>query len=376
MEIEYYSFSDMNRTILENLHKLPCNIDIVVGIPRSGMLPANLIALYLNKPFVDLDSFIEGRLFTTGERGSFISKSYASNKVLVMDDSIFQGSALDHAKAKLNSFPHKTDYIFIFGVVYALETSAEKVDFYCKTTSPDRIFQWNLFHHPRFTTQAFFDIDGVLCPDPPIDDDGAVYAEYIANAPVLHKPSVMIDTLVSCRLEKYRNITENWLKKNNIQYKQLILLDFPNKAKRQEWGEHGIYKGEIYAKSNSYLFFESSLQQAKTIFEIAQKPVFCIETFSMFNHKRDFELYDKNIYERICYLEQKNQKQDSVYQDLLLNYNKLMEVSKKDVFQLEKSDATIKLLRKKQVRHLSAIRLLSIISILFMGILLFLIFRL
>lgn len=57
MYIEYRSIVDMNNIIVKNLQKLPHDIDLVVGIPRSGMLPANLIALYLNKPFTDIDSF-------------------------------------------------------------------------------------------------------------------------------------------------------------------------------------------------------------------------------------------------------------------------------------------------------------------------------
>ena len=42
MYIEYRSIADMNNIIVKNLQKLPHDIDLVVGIPRSGLLPANL----------------------------------------------------------------------------------------------------------------------------------------------------------------------------------------------------------------------------------------------------------------------------------------------------------------------------------------------
>ena len=42
-DFHYKSFSDLNSAIIRNLHKFPHDIDIVVGIPRSGMLPANLV---------------------------------------------------------------------------------------------------------------------------------------------------------------------------------------------------------------------------------------------------------------------------------------------------------------------------------------------
>ena len=58
--MNYRSVNDLNHCIVANLHRLPRDIDLVVGIPRSGVLAASLIALHLNLPLVDLDGFIEG----------------------------------------------------------------------------------------------------------------------------------------------------------------------------------------------------------------------------------------------------------------------------------------------------------------------------
>lgn len=44
----------MNDTIVRNLHRLPRDIDLVVGIPRSGLLAANLLSLAANIPMADL----------------------------------------------------------------------------------------------------------------------------------------------------------------------------------------------------------------------------------------------------------------------------------------------------------------------------------
>ena len=48
--MNYRSFADMNNDLVRNLARFPHDVDLIVGIPRSGMLPANLLALYLNKP--------------------------------------------------------------------------------------------------------------------------------------------------------------------------------------------------------------------------------------------------------------------------------------------------------------------------------------
>lgn len=299
MVIEYRSIADMNEAILRNLHKLPHDIDFVVGIPRSGMLPANLIALYLNKPYTDIDSFIEGRLYGTGERGVFIKKE-TSNKVLVVDDSIYGGNALTKAQAKLANMNKEGNYEFIYGVVFAMTKIVDRVDFYCEIIDEKRIFQWNLFHHDFFIPHAFCDIDGVLCPNPPIDDDGEQYKKYISTAPVLYKPSLAVDTLISCRLEKYRDITEKWLADNGIEYKRLILLNLPTKEERINWGKHGIYKGEAYRDSDCCLFIESSLYEAREIVKISHKPVFCTETFTMINEEQ--VVLKNEIRKRFCKL--------------------------------------------------------------------------
>lgn len=286
MYLEYRSIEDLNQAVISNLSRFQQGFDLVVGIPRSGMLPANLIALYLNRPFTDIDSFVEGRAYRTGHRGELTGNARCEN-VLVVDDSIMSGSALRKAQARIGELGGK--YNIKYGVVYATAISSALVDIYCEIIESPRIFQWNIFHHPHYLSQSCFDIDGVLCCNPPHDDDGPVYLDYITNAVPLYLPSVGLDTLVSCRLEKYREPTERWLKKWNVQYRRLIMLDLPDKAARQAWGRHGIYKGEVYKESDCCLFVESSLKEAVEIARISGKPVFCTETFSMINPNANYE---------------------------------------------------------------------------------------
>lgn len=288
MYIEYRSIADLNEAIIRNLHIFPHDVDLIVGIPRSGMLPANLLALYLNKPFSDIDSFIEGRVYSFGRRGAFISTK-KTNKVLIVDDSILAGNALLKVREKLLQYSSLHPQIsFQYGVIYASQEGRSKVDFYCEMIEGPRLFQWNLFHQPLILPQSILDIDGVLCPNPPVDDDGVQYLEYIKKAPTLYTPTVKVDKLVSCRLEKYREVTEEWLAKHHIQYNELYLLDLPTKEERIAWGKHGIYKGNIYKQSDNVLFIESSLSEARQIFQITHRPVFCIENFQMINDESSF----------------------------------------------------------------------------------------
>lgn len=283
--INYKSINDLNTDILNNLHKIPHDVDLIVGIPRSGMLPANLLALYLQKPFTDLDSFINGHIYSCGERGSNL-ELINIKKILIIDDSYALGNAIRAARHKIINSPSflENDYELYFGVIYIVPEAKPELDFFIEKVPRPRVFEWNIFQH-KILEEACCDIDGVLCLDPPIDDDGEIYLNYISNAIPYIIPKVKINTLVTCRLEKYRDVTESWLRKNGIKYEKLIMLPFKTKEERIKWGKHAEYKAEIYSKSNCILFIESSLEQAEIINRLSNKLVFCTKTFDFVGPK-------------------------------------------------------------------------------------------
>ena len=42
--MNYRNIDDLNHCILQHLSILPRDFDLIVGVPRSGMFPANLLA--------------------------------------------------------------------------------------------------------------------------------------------------------------------------------------------------------------------------------------------------------------------------------------------------------------------------------------------
>ena len=56
--MNFITFEELGECIYTNISKVPRNVDLIVGIPRSGTLAANLLALYLNLPFTDIDTLI------------------------------------------------------------------------------------------------------------------------------------------------------------------------------------------------------------------------------------------------------------------------------------------------------------------------------
>jgi uncharacterized HAD superfamily protein/orotate phosphoribosyltransferase len=275
----YRNISDLNQIILKRLSILPRDFDLIVGIPRSGMLPANLLALYLNKPYTDIDSFLNGHIYKAGARGQFFDIK-VFKKILIVDDSIASGSAMTKSKALLKEL--SKDFELSFCAIYVIPGKEKMVDYYFEVVPLPRYFQWNVFNHTTLE-KSCFDIDGVLCIDPTEDqnDDGPKYTDFVLNAPALYIPGAKIGTIVTSRLEKFRKETETWLANNNVKYNQLIMLDLPNKEARQKANSHAQHKANTYKSGNYILFVESSLSQAIDINRITKKPVLCTENFEM-----------------------------------------------------------------------------------------------
>lgn len=275
----YRNISNLNQIIFQRLSVLPRDFDLIVGIPRSGMLPANLLALYLNRPYTDIHSFINGHIYKAGERGQFFDiKQF--KKVLVVDDSIASGSAMLKSKESLAHL--EKDFNISYCAIYVIPGKEKMVDYFFEVVPLPRYFQWNILNHTTLE-KACFDIDGVLCVDPTEDqnDDGEKYTDFVLNAPPLFIPGAKIGTLVTSRLEKYRKETETWLKANNIKYNELIMLDLPDKEARQKANSHASHKAKYYMAKPYVLFIESSLSQAVEINRISKKPVLCTENFEM-----------------------------------------------------------------------------------------------
>lgn len=280
--MNYRSISDMNSTILKNLHRLPRDLDLVVGVPRSGLLAANLLALMANIRLTDLDSYVEGRVYTSGvtKASGMREASAGPRKVLVLDDSIFGGGAMEAARRRVEEAGLGDEVLF--AAVYGVHPTHSQADLVFETVPDPRLFQWNFMHH-RFLERSCVDIDGVLCHDPSLDenDDGPAYLRFMTEARPLYHMTHPIGTLVTSRLEKYRPETEAWLARTGLRYGKLVMLDLPSAAERRRLAAHGSFKAEHYRTSDAILFIESENQQARTIAQLAGKPVLCLETHSL-----------------------------------------------------------------------------------------------
>lgn len=292
--MNYRSVAELNSDARRLARELPRDIDLIVGIPRSGLLAANLLCLHVDLPMTDVDGLREGRILGTGNRYDGDAPDFSRvDKVLVVDDSVNSGKQMRETRSRLDGadLPFEIEY----AAVYVTQTGYQYVDHWAEIVEKPRVFEWNLLHHPMLENFCV-DIDGVLCRDPTREenDDGENYLEFVSGVDADVVPSKKIGWLVTCRLEKYREETEAWLEKHGVEYENLVMMDHPDMEARRAAGDHAAYKAEVYESTGAALFVESSLSQAAEISERTGKPVYCHETSEMVQPDALSRIYDKS----------------------------------------------------------------------------------
>lgn len=233
------------------MNKMPADFDLIAGIPRCGMIPATLLAMYWNLPLTDVHSLAAGKLYPNLVQDKWDIKK--TKKVLVVDDTIATGRNLKKIKALLSGL----NYEFKYAAVYATNIARKHVNYYGELVAHPRTFEWDLTLSTQIRDSCC-DIDGVLCRNPTREEQSTpekLSYFYRTVTPWLKPP--FIDKLVTGRLEKYRPDTEAWLKKHGIEYNELIMIS--------EQGDKGKFKAQVYRKANNLIFIESSPKEAEII---------------------------------------------------------------------------------------------------------------
>lgn len=228
----YITTDRLIRDTLSLVPKLP-PIDCVVGIARSGLIPASTLATHLGCDLWSLDH----RTGELSELGHGIRhQPRGRERVLLVDDSVWSGMAIEAGKRRL---------IEAWGVtpttlaVYARPQSRHLVDLSQHAVEP-HLFEWNLCNAPYIQSVAF-DLDGVMCRDlaRDEDDDGERYLAAIESLTPTHRRPRKPVKIITARLERYREPTEAWLAKHGIVAEQLIMGPWATMQEREAndvWG--------------------------------------------------------------------------------------------------------------------------------------------
>jgi uncharacterized HAD superfamily protein/hypoxanthine phosphoribosyltransferase len=288
VDVNFRTLADLNALICKKIEVISQeNFDLIVGIPRSGLLAGSIIALHLNLPLIslsDLPSLRDFKFRVSRRSATSVAPKGRRHKVLVVDDSTNTGDAIERSHKVIGESEISRDIDFKFLAAYGVPDSIKRVDFLLEIVALPRVFEWNFMHH-MLAEQFLFDLDGVFCRNgpPEYSNDGGDYVRYIANAPKNILPTSKVGVIVTSRLSKYRSITEGWLARNGVQYRELIMLDLDTPEERRKLALHAQYKADVFNQLGGLLFVESENWQATEIFKMTGRPVFCTDTRTLFS---------------------------------------------------------------------------------------------
>lgn len=282
--INFVSIDQASIWTTEWIQAFPTQYDLVVGVPRSGMLVASIIALKLGKGLTTPDLLKSGDYWHSSRAGRKLSLDEIRH-ILVVDDSIDKGRAMAKAMTVIESIDK--DFSVTKAALIVREKTKHKADLYYKVIEPPRSFEWNLMHR-KIASYAgsgmlATDLDGVLCANPPrgADEDEDWYLEWLGNANPYFIPGFEIDVILTCRLEQYREPTEHWLRRNGVQFKALQMWDVPNKDARR--GSFARYKSDALLRIKPDMYWESDWEQAQTIWKETRIPTLCFDEMTLLN---------------------------------------------------------------------------------------------
>jgi hypothetical protein len=246
--------------------KLPKDFDAIIGVPRSGLIIAGIIASKMGKPLSTPDDFVRGIVWFSSD-----AETPKINKVLLVEDSVSQARALNKAYDLLKNYNPSLQ--IKRASLYASKDAANFLDFYYLL--PNGPLEWNLLSSLGARVgKLATDLDGVLCENPPVDDNTELdkYESWIKVAVPNIIPAYPIEAIVTSRFEKYRAETELWLKQNGVKYNRLVMFD---NGKTRSLKQITKFKAENASATGAIWFWESEEEQAKEISRLMNAPVYC-----------------------------------------------------------------------------------------------------
>lgn len=280
----WLSVSDLMKDTLKLIPKLPKDIDAIIGVSRSGVPSASMLAMMLHLPLYIFRQSEKDLVYAGGGwriHGLNVNQedNIQTKHPVVIDDTVFTGSSNKTARTILGP---KFDKI-TFASIYVNPKARNFPDIWSVDLPWPHILEWNVFNSV-LTPNSAFDFDGILCEDckPHEDDDGPNYLNFIENAkPKYIVRKTHIPLIVTARIEKYRPETEEWLRRHKINFNTLIMHPSKTLAERRK-EDIPLYKAQHYinfckkrAAPEPHVFFESDDRQAKRIAQISRKLVVC-----------------------------------------------------------------------------------------------------
>lgn len=231
---------------------------VIVGIPRSGMIPASIIATHTHSHLFTVHN---NMISEVGHGMRFSDLTGEVNHVFVVDDSAYSGRAMHNAVATVEAtFPQANIKTM---VLISSREAVKEIDVFSRCMDI-HYFEWNYPNAP-FSKTMGFDLDGTLCRDfrPEEDDDGRRYVSALDNmTPSMIRPKKYPLRVITARLERYRGRTERWLSKYGYDVESLVMGPWKTKQERES-ANIAQWKADKFLELKLTEYIESNPKIAK-----------------------------------------------------------------------------------------------------------------
>jgi hypoxanthine phosphoribosyltransferase len=270
MALEWVSLARLARDSVILASKIPANVTGIVGIPRSGMMPAAIIAELLHVPLLELSGDTAIRhTQTTSSRGPILVRN-VKGPLVIVDDTVYGGAAMARARQLFKGYKP------LFAAVYCHPQRVNDIDFFTRELPSPHLLEWNFPNHGPYwglshpEVEAFFgagvasDLDGIIFHD--AESGGKLGELYLAPR------AFPVPLIVTGRPERHREITEQQLRDRGVKWTRLEML--PDSEEHSATNA-AFFKARCFAASGCGMFIESCPWQAHTIHELTKLPVIC-----------------------------------------------------------------------------------------------------
>ena len=264
--------------------KIPPDVTAIAGVARSGLSVATMLAMLLHLPMITIRQTMHD-IVPTGNGWRLGGSRHVEprGKILVVDDTVMTGNSLKAIRPLVEAqLPNA-----IYAAVYVNPLADRKPEIWAVDLPWPHLLEWNLFNSVLSPSVAM-DFDGILCRDcpPGDDDDGPRYEQFIRHAQPHYTPrKVAVPLIVTARIEKYRSLTEEWLRRHGIHWQKLVMHPASSLRERQR-DDIPAYKARHFAQWNARhrampgpsMFIESEDWQAQRIAKLSKGLVICPAT--------------------------------------------------------------------------------------------------
>lgn len=240
---------------------LALNPTSIIGVARSGLIPATVLACQLNIPLFTVSQHRPTEIHFAGlGTRSLMLESDLGERPLIIDDTVHSGRSMKRFSKYLRA------------AVYIKPGTERFVDAFAEYLDTPHILEWNIFNSP-YITRCGVDMDGVLCKDCPdiVDDDSTRYRDWLSIVDVRYPAQYStILAIISARMEKYRDITVEWLERHKVRYQHLILCPATTLAERAQMNI-AVWKAEWADRLGCDIFIESDKRLATAMDAICRR---------------------------------------------------------------------------------------------------------